>query len=213
MVAPATQRLTGLLLAGLLSAASAQEVLRYTDERGVVHYVDSIIRIPPEYRNQVESLLTESQRPATAPPREFTEPSSNLAELAQEEVVTRVRIIGNRVLVPVTVGYDGRTVELSLLLDTGASSTLLDREIARRLGVRDTEAVSGRVADGRTVQALRGTLDFLQVGPLEVQNIEAAFMDRWGQEQDHDGLLGMNFLRHFQYRIDFPGRLIHWSAP
>jgi len=204
--------LSGLLLA-TAGAVMAAEVLRYKDADGVVHYVDSIVRIPPAYRDQVESMETDgfnSTEPVREPPPAS---ASNLDSLDGNPVVTRVRINGNRVLVPVTVSYRDRTEQLTLLLDTGASATLLDRDVARQLGVSDTEQVQGRVADGRTIRAERGTLDFLQVGPLQVRNLEAAFVDRRGRDPDYDGLLGMNFLRHFQYRIDFSAHAIHWSAP
>jgi hypothetical protein len=48
---------------------------------------------------------------------------------------------------------------------------------------------------------------------LQVRDLDAAFMDRRGHSPEYDGLLGMNFLRHFQYRIDFRANAIHWSPP
>jgi len=205
--------LPGLLLL-LTSVGMASEVLRYEDADGVVHYVDSIGRIPPAYRDQVETMETEGRLSGSEPSREpIAQPSSNLESLGQNSVVTPVHIQNNQVLVPVTVGYGERTATVILLLDTGASATMLDRDVARQLGVRNTQTVQGRVADGRTVRAERGVLDFLQVGPLQVRDLDAAFMDRRGHSPTYDGLLGMNFLRHFQYRIDFGANAIHWSPP
>lgn len=209
IIYPAGYLLVGLvLISGPILAA---EVLRYEDADGVIHYVDDISRIPPAYRDQVDVLETESNTGAVEPV--IPESSADLAAMGEGGVVTPVRISGNRVLVPVTVGYGTRSLPLTLLLDTGASSTLLDQEVARRLGVRNTRSIQGRVADGRTIQAQRGVLDFLQVGPLTVEKLDTAFMDRRGREQGYDGLLGMDFLRHFEYRIDFRASTIHWSRP
>jgi hypothetical protein len=48
---------------------------------------------------------------------------------------TKVTVIGNSILVPVTLVYQGNQVDVQLLLDTGASGTVINTEIADRLNV------------------------------------------------------------------------------
>ena len=57
--------LVGLLLAS--SVISAQEIHRWTDEKGVVHFTDDPSQIPEKYRDQIktEKIRTESPPPAS----------------------------------------------------------------------------------------------------------------------------------------------------
>ncbi|MCK7467906.1 MAG: hypothetical protein MZU91_07120 [Desulfosudis oleivorans] len=49
------------------------------------------------------------------------------------DMETNVTVKGNQVLVPVVLGYGGKEVQVSLLLDTGASITTLNRDSIKKL--------------------------------------------------------------------------------
>jgi predicted aspartyl protease len=47
-------------------------------------------------------------------------------------------------------------------------------------------------------------------GGTSLQNVEVSVFDMEGPKQNHDGLLGMNFLKNFKYHMDFDGGIIQW---
>jgi clan AA aspartic protease (TIGR02281 family) len=106
----------------------------------------------------------------------------------------------------VTVRLNGK-ISGRFLVDTGASTTMLYKEIADKLAVPQ-EAVVGRgeakVADGRSVQATEVRLDSLSVGKAEVRGSPAIIVPIGGQ--GFDGLLGMTFLGRFVSRVDLPNK-------
>ncbi len=109
----------------------------------------------------------------------------------------------------VKVRFNGN-VTGRLLVDTGASTTLLYREIVARLGLPPgarVGTVNAKVADGRAVKADLLRLSSMSVGKSEVKNVLAAASPASGQ--GFDGLLGMTFLGQFIVRVDGArGRLI-----
>jgi len=99
-----------------------------------------------------------------------------------------------------------KNVEAKLILDTGASLVVLSKKIAAQLGI-DTENtrpdMEVKVADGRNVLAKRFMLESIKASGAEEDNVEAAFMlDEVGSMPGVDGLLGMSFLKRFNFKID-----------
>jgi predicted aspartyl protease len=125
--------------------------------------------------------------------------------------VTKVLIEANRVLVPVILGYGGKEVSTYLLLDTGASTTMIKRKIARLLHMQSLKPGTARVADVRTVSSDLGNLDYIIVGPHKISNFEISIMDYQGAPTQHQGLLGMNFLKEVDYSVDFRRKIISWE--
>lgn len=201
-------------LTALLPFVTAAEIYKYTDERGVAHYVDSPSKIPERYRSQAEIPVLENRLSYPEPPS----PGNYLIEsatpdLAQElvpEWETPITILGNRVIVPVTLGYRNHTVQTTLILDTGASTMFLHRELASRLYIERFAHGRGQVADGTTIRTEIAVLDYVQVGPFRKANLQAAFVENKDRSADYSGLLGMNFLRELDYSIDYERRVVRW---
>ncbi len=104
---------------------------------------------------------------------------------------------------------DGSSVRL--LIDTGASMTILTPAILAGGGYRDTgQRRVFSTANGR-VTAPVYRLNALSVGDWQVSEIEIGVLDL--ADSPHiDGLLGMNFLRHFQFFIDQSQAMLRLSV-
>ncbi len=97
-------------------------------------------------------------------------------------------------------------VDAEMVLDTGASLMLITRNIARKLGInldRLKPDMTVTLADGRSVKAARIILDSVKVEDSQVKNVIASVLMEEGKDLDiGDGLLGMSFLKHFNFKID-----------
>ena len=92
---------------------------------------------------------------------------------------------------------------IQLLIDTGASLTMLTSDVFQHLDIQYKDTGRTRVfntANGQ-VRAPIYILDTLAVGDWQVNQLEVGVLPGLG-DSSIDGLLGMNFLRHFQFFID-----------
>ncbi len=196
----------------------AAEFYRYTDADGQVHYVDDPRHIPDAQRDTVKvyedahadggvdeprqeggaAALVEDEAGATAPPA---------ADVLESPVIVR----GNRVLVPVEIRHSGRTVQTTLLFDTGASFTVLHQSVARKIMLIGTENREAVVVGGSRIPIRMAEVDYIQIGPYRVPNAEVAIVQSQGPDLGHEGLLGMNILRNLDYTLDVNRGVIVWN--
>ncbi len=104
-------------------------------------------------------------------------------------------------------------VSIRLLIDTGASLTIFTPDVLGQRGIHYQD--TGRrgvfnTANG-AVEAPIYTLGSLAVGGWYVRNLDIGVLDLGGGS-GVDGLLGMNFLNHFQFFIDQNDALLRLSA-
>ena len=190
----------------LLSAiiATGETIYSWTDENGVRHMTN----IPPvQSENKVDILDIKPPQIVGDPAINFTEPEANSA--SKDE--TQVSIIENHVIVPVTLSYKLKKVKVNLLLDTGSSNITLHSNIAKKLKVKETQKGKIRVAGGELIDAEGVIIDIVTVGPHSEKNLLAGIIEHNGPDVDYDGLLGMNFLKNYQYTIDFDNQLLRWN--
>lgn len=125
---------------------------------------------------------------------------------------TPVTVTGNdAILIPVTFGNNGKTVQATMLLDTGCSLTMVHPPITQELNPEFIRNSHSTVADGRKMDAEIVRFDFLQVGPFVEENFPASTGAVLNPEQlPHQGLLGMGFLKKHPFMIDSKQKVIRW---
>ena len=222
----------GLILLAVLvlltPLEASGEFYRYVTEDGKTVYVDDIGKIPSEYRHDFRRYgektdgLSPGEKAAVKERDRQREETLRKAEAEaerlrrdqalEEKMQTQVTIRNNRVLVPVTLGYGMFETEAVLVLDTGASVTTLYSRAADRLYMRGIDKTTGRRADGERVVVGLATLDHIVVGPHREEKLRVGIVDPSGMHPEHDGLLGMDFLRGLIYEIDFDKQEIVWKG-
>ena len=91
-----------------------------------------------------------------------------------------------------------------LIVDTGASMTVLSTNIAIDLGIlgtTDNELLTVNTAGG-SVQVNMNYLSSLNVGNAQAKNVAVAIHDLPDIPEEIEGLLGMSFLKHFLVTLD-----------
>ena len=186
-----TALLLGLVIVGPCPSTASAQIYRWTDERGDIHYSQGIDSVPDHLRAKAQ-LLAHPERPA-AP---ATSPST---EGGQASRVTRIPFTpGKAIFVTAKINGEGSA---RLMLDTGASVTVINPRVLAAMGIGWREAWRG------SVRGVTGTANVLFVpvrsievgsarsGPLRVASHDVEL----GQG---DGLLGRDFLDQFTVNID-----------
>lgn len=122
---------------------------------------------------------------------------------AGKDIVVTKSDDGRSMLVDVVIN---ETIATKMILDTGASIVILNNSFAEKLGVdiseRARDVIQVRVADGRNVLARMVMLKSVKVGDDEVRDVVAAILIE-GKTANVGGLLGMSFLKYFNFHINY----------
>ncbi|ADJ28712.1 retropepsin-like aspartic protease family protein [Nitrosococcus watsonii] len=122
-------------------------------------------------------------------------------------VLNTLRKGGHHVVQAIVQGPSGASMEVSLLVDTGASLVVLPASMLSELGFSPGELKSQEIAtaNGR-LQAKIGRLDSFQIGSERMDAVNAAFIE--DSLLGSNGLLGMNVLGRYLVTIDDQQNLI-----
>jgi clan AA aspartic protease (TIGR02281 family) len=158
----------------------------------------SLVTQDPQVAARARELL---ERAAAIDSEAANHETAQATEPEPEQTVAGIPLLrrGTHFLVEAGLG-SGQTARL--LIDTGASLTMLSERLVNSRG-------SGAQPTGRTglfntangpVRAPIYRLETLTVGDWQIGDLEVGVLDLNGQGVD--GLLGMNFLRHFRFYIN-----------
>jgi len=127
--------------------------------------------------------------------------------------VTNIMVEGNRVMIPVTIINQGSEIVVRLIMDTGAEGTTISAAIADRLYINVNEGRKGkaRVVGGGIIDVSVVKIDSLIIGPHIIPDYHIVVVPHEGAPLDYDGLLGMDVLGKYSYRIDLSKRVIIWE--
>lgn len=117
-----------------------------------------------------------------------------------------IETIGGHIVVRALLNH---TEPVTLLLDTGATHTMLTPETARRVGLRP--GVHGRtgalqVVGGQQIRLPLVPLAALAMGDAIVENLPVGILAASPGTHPIDGLLGGDFLEHFTLTLDYSAR-------
>ena len=181
------------MLAVLVGTGVAQaQYVRYADEHGTPHYVDSYDRVPERYR---DSAVTLGYRNTPVP-----EPAHGGAKPETTRGATVIRYTPGQPIM-VIVRLNG-TASAQLMMDTGADRTLISPRALAAAGV----SLSRPVGTGQ-MHGVTGSdrMDFVVVNSIEVGEARVGRMPVASYEMPRargDGLLGRDFLDQFNVSID-----------
>ena len=126
----------------------------------------------------------------------------------QKKMIVPVTRSGGSLMVSAQLN-DERTVRL--ILDTGATMTVLSTDIAIQLGILsdpDSRLTTVNTAGG-SVQVTLTHIQTIRVGDATAHHIAVAIHDLPDAQPGVDGLLGMSFLKHFLVTLDSTKGQLH----
>ena len=151
-------------------------------------------------------------RPVTIPPQQpapedTTSPQHDpLADAvtdkpAAEPIVVPITRIGGSIVVQVLLNH---SVDAHLIVDTGATMTVLSYDLGIELGLLSGSDVSLNTVNtaGGSVQVSMTKVESIEVGRAQTSNVPVAIHDLPDAIPGVSGLLGMSFLKNFEVTLD-----------
>jgi len=178
----------------VIKPAKAQLAL---NRHGEVWQTLNLVAADPRVSDEVNRLIAEMDNAVT-----YSDSAPAVIPLIRQ---------GNHFIVEAQINNAG---PIRLMLDTGASMTVVRSDILHAAGV----AMAGNAPLRRFTTANGETegpvyrVDSLSLGDQRVKNIDIAVLDLSGLS-GADGLLGMDYLKHFKIYIDQAGQELRLSKP
>jgi len=211
-----------LLLTMLTQNIYGSEIYHYTNEKGRKIFVDRLSQVPAKYQSQLKTRASISDANTEQQQAVYDQENENYAQriaLRSEisklkrfkaSISTPVVITGNQVIVPVYFEYKGRQKQLKLLLDTGASMTVIHAQALGHFNAKGLKPSLAQVAGGALVKTWDLFLRDFSFGPYSYSTKQVMVMEHEG-ESNIDGLLGMDVISITDYKIDFLKQRILWN--
>ncbi|NQZ33801.1 MAG: clan AA aspartic protease [Oceanospirillaceae bacterium] len=211
-----------IFLGGILPVSAAQ-IYQYVNDKGRKIYVNRLSLVPAKYRSQlkvraevINDISADQQAVYNLQNKKYANSITLRSEISklkkiQASISTQVAIRDNQVIVPVEVTYKGSAQTLNLLLDTGASITVIHSSSLRNFTKEHLKSSLAKVAGGSIIKTWLLNLKGLTFGPYNYSTKQVMVIDLSGKSK-FDGLLGMDVLARTDYKIDFAKQRILWDT-
>ena len=182
----------------LYPAGSSLAIFKYVDENGRTIFVDDESKIParylekssdldlPEVSDEEKAEQAERLRKIRERQQEklHKERRERVKKELEKQLETPIVVRGNQILVPIEVGYGTDSIDVVMLLDTGASATVFHREALDALNIADDE---GRISYGTGVGGIkvktrRVKFRHIKVGPFKADRVSAYIINNRGSD-------------------------------
>jgi predicted aspartyl protease len=137
--------------------------------------------------------------------------AENAAQQQLKAMETKVTISNNQILVPAAFTNSGLETTAQLVMDTGATHTVLYRPVADQLNILTLAKGKSQIAGGQSVHSELGKVDSMRIGPITARDFAVVILSFEGNPPDYGGLLGMDFLSRVEYSIDYDHAVIRWK--
>ncbi|MBM4308480.1 MAG: DUF4124 domain-containing protein [Deltaproteobacteria bacterium] len=179
------------------------EMYKWVDEKGTLHFADDISKVPEKYRPDAEMRKAPKEMRETSTPeareKPQTIPGSTSLPGPIEGQGYEVNLFRRHELWLTEVILNG-SLKHYFIVDTGASFTLISRQIANELGIpiNDTTPFIRVSSVSDVMLTPLVTLRSIRVGNAEVENVDTLVYSM----PSYQGLLGNSFLNKFKVVID-----------
>lgn len=164
--------------------------------------------IDQENQRRIQDRLYEIQQATALEQKRQEEMNQQRRSKAME---TKVIIADNQILVPVEFKNGGVEATARLVLDTGATHTMLHRGFAAGLNIVTIRKGQTKLAGGQSVLSEVGRVDLLKAGPVLAADFAVVILPFEGEPAPYHGLLGMDSLSRVDYAVDFENQTIRWK--
>jgi len=170
-------RIFVLLATTLATIPALAALFTYRDEKGKLHAVSSPDEIPEKYRRGAKTVSDKKNEP--------------------EGANIKLDRSNNSLFIEVSFGEAGKHL---MVLDTGASISMISEKLAADLGLKSTQSVIIHTASGM-IEVPLVTVPEVSVAHFKVRDLSIAVNNLPG-ESKAQGLLGIDFLNHFKMELD-----------
>jgi predicted aspartyl protease len=138
------------------------------------------------------------------------------ATLSPKSAIVKFRLAGGAqplILLPMRVNGAGT---FEFILDTGAGTSLLSSDLAKKLNIKIISTKEGQSAGGKISVSL-AKVDSLALGHVKLDDVDVGIVDLSNIAKTIgtkvDGDVGYNFLKHFRIAIDYHDCEIRFDEP
>lgn len=107
----------------------------------------------------------------------------------------------------IDVTFNGKQ-KFEMMLDTGASGTVITPKMANALRVKPVGKIKATIADGKQTEFLVGFVDSIEAGGVKVTDVPVAI----GGSDANPGLLGQDFFGDYEIRINPNSNVIEFRG-
>lgn len=190
-----------------ISPTDAEQIFKWRDAAGKLHFTDSEANIPARYRNDAQEHQSHPALTVPDPeqPREAgADPTAPQVDETAEPVfsVPYVSREGSASRIIIDVTFNDR-VTAPIMVDTGSPGLVISAELASRLGLfqRDGSRLLVVISGiGGSTVALRTIVDRLKIGGAQEDFVPAHIVDNMAEA--YQGLIGMDVLSGYTLTID-----------